>query len=408
MPVHWPTVYRQLEGKLQLWSAQQQRQSEHLRAALDVLARWATRGEELAARVRALLAADGPLAELGRRHRFAWPLASARWDVGQCPDAAAPGPEGCPHPTAMPPGEVWAADGSQITPDRHAAVLFGLVNVAVVRMQPGHTPQVFTRSWLLLEPDLEAALGDEREFVAALRDVYEVRTLSQSILAAEDRQPPTFAWVDGPLELWRQGAAPGEARRAYAEALHQLLAAGVWPAGYVDRPRSAMLVHTLALLDLEQQGRLQPSVNLKAHWPGLSDAALWAHLLQPGQRSPLFRLWTPLPPEGVSLPLAFFYLRLPRGRGVARVDVPAAMAEHPAALDALHAQFWYQVHIIPDRLYPYLLLRAHEEALVTYQERRALEAYLQRRWAEQSGQAPLRSAKQRAKDTTAHRGRARR
>ena len=397
MPIHWPTVYAQIEARVQAWQEQQARQAHDLAAARAVLERWAARPAEMAARVQALLDAHP---NLGRRHRFAWPLTADRWDQGQCPssaESAAAG--GCPRPTATPPGEVWAADGSQIAPDRHAAVLFGLVNVGVVRMSGSATPQVFTHTELYLEPDLAEAVGDEREFIAARRDLAEVGTLADAMLRATDRAAPTYALLDGPLEFWRRGgAAQGEARRDYASALGRLRAGGVWPAGYVDRPRSAMLVHTLALLDADAQGRLTDSTDLRQHWPGLTDAMLWADLLRAGQRSVAFRLWTPVPPDGIAFPLAFFYLRLPRPAALARVDIPLDAADDPDALDGLHAHLWHQVHIVPGRFYPYILLRAHEVALVTYQERRGIETYLQRRLAEALGQLGRRSAKQQLKD----------
>lgn len=395
MPIHWPTVYAQLESRVQAWQARQAQQARDLLAARAVWERWATQPAAMAERVQALLDAHPNLA---RRHRFAWPLTPQPWDQGRCPtDPTAAGP--CPPPTATPEGEVWAADGSQITPDRHAAVLFGLVNVGVVRMAGSATPQVFPHTELYLEPDLDAAVGDEREFIAARRDLAEVQILAETLLATMDRAPRTYALLDGPLEFWRRGAAAqGEARLAYASALGRLLAGGALPAGYVDRPRSAMLVHTLALLDADARGVLTDATDLRQYWPGLTDALLWAERLQPGQRSVPFRLWTPVPPDEPTFPLAFFYLRLPQPAALARVDIPLTAAEDTSALDGLHAHLWHQVHIIPGRFYPYILLRAHEVALVTYQERRGIETYLQRRLAEVLGQLERRSAKQQLKD----------
>ncbi len=395
MPIHWPTVYAHMDAKLQAWQAQQEAQRQALEATRAEMAAWAARPGEAAALVQRLLRDHPRLAE---RYRLAWPLDDRPWDTGHCPDATAE--DECPRPTAMPPGQVWAADGSQITPDRHAAAFFGLVNVGVVHMQPGHTPTVATHTWLYLEPDFAAHAGEETAFIAAQRDLYEVETLADHALNAAAGPRPIVALVDGPLELWRRGGVEvGKARGRYASALGRMLAGGVLPAGYVDRPRSAPMVHTLALLHAHRQGRNLDQEDLAAYWPGVADAHLWLGLLRPGQRSPTLRIWTPVPPQGQGqpIPLAAFYLRL-QGQALARVDIPLEAAADPAALDALHRHLLYQAHIVPGRAYPYILLRAHETALVTYDERRTLEAYLQRRLAEVTGQVRGRSAKQQLKD----------
>ncbi len=402
MPVHWPTVYAVLQEQLPAWQRQQARQAAALEEAWQVWQHWAAQGEAVAHLV-ATLVRERP--ELGTRYRLAWPLHAARWDAGYCPAEETPP---CTRPAAFPAGEVWAADGSQITPDRHSAVLFGLVNVGLVRMTSTAPPEVYTRTWLYLEPDLAQAVGEEAAFVATQRDLQEVHALAEAVLAQASRAAPAFALVDGPLELWRRGSERrGQVRRDYAQALQRLTQAGVLPAGYVDRPRSTMMVHTLALLAAyTQDPTLTPEPDLSARWPGLTDATLWALRLQPGQRSPLFRLWTPVPPASApGLDLAFFYLRLPRG--VARVDLPLSWAHAADAVAALHRHLWYQMHLVPGRFYPYILLRAHEVALVTYEERRTLEGYLQRRLAEVSGQLGQRSSKQQLKDAVGGRTRPR-
>ena len=64
-----------------------------------------------------------------------------------------------------------AADGSQINPDRHAAVQFGLINVGaiVLRLSSGETPQVFTSSQLLFDEELFTASGPISDAMVALK-----------------------------------------------------------------------------------------------------------------------------------------------------------------------------------------------------------------------------------------------
>ncbi|NPA30709.1 MAG: hypothetical protein GXO37_01760, partial [Chloroflexi bacterium] len=52
MPIHWPTVYAQIEARVQAWQEQQARQAHDLAAARAVLERWAERPAEMAARVQ--------------------------------------------------------------------------------------------------------------------------------------------------------------------------------------------------------------------------------------------------------------------------------------------------------------------------------------------------------------------
>jgi len=55
-----------------------------------------------------------------------------------------------PTPALAMDATLIAADGSQIVPDRHAAVQFGLVNVGAIAMQlnSGKTPDIYTDSQL--------------------------------------------------------------------------------------------------------------------------------------------------------------------------------------------------------------------------------------------------------------------
>ena len=61
-----------------------------------------------------------------------------------------------PTPAELDSATLLAADGSQILPDRHAALQYSLVNVGAIAIRSGlgGTPEVFTDSHLLFGDDL--------------------------------------------------------------------------------------------------------------------------------------------------------------------------------------------------------------------------------------------------------------
>ncbi len=410
MPLDWRALYTQAEAKVREALQRAEQQAQDLTAALALLQSWSP--DEARARVRAILETYTPLS---LTLRTAWPieddLALAQ---GRCPYGAALQPR--PYGRACPPAEaprwpVRAADGSQISPDHHAAVYYGLVNLAAVHMAPGQTPYILRRTELFSEADL-ATKENDAAFIAGYRDVHELALLGEP---GPQGQRPDIGLLDGPLEFWRRGTDQDATTLAqqYQDLLQDLVQRqGILIAGYVDRPRSATVVRMLALLDMYQAGRLPipkpatepgPSANdVHQHWPNLTDAALWQRVLAPGQRSPIFRTWVPVAAgasPGRGTHPHFFYLRLPHG--LARVDIPEAVAYRPEAVDRLHQTLWHQVHIIPDRFYPYVLVRAHEEAVVRYREREQVEALLVRLMVTHQQQLALESEKKRTKRDTA-------
>ncbi|NPA26299.1 MAG: DNA double-strand break repair nuclease NurA [Chloroflexi bacterium] len=397
MPIDWAALYRQAESKIQGLAEREAQQRLAREQALEHLRAWTPR--EARETLQRVLVAHPDLA---RNVRTAWPIEDdIRLDQGRCPGedpsagaGEALGEAGCPPPQD-PRVTIRAADGSQISPDHHAPVYYGLVNLAAVEMRPGQTPAILRETQLYTEADLVDKENDVA-YIASMRDVGELRLLGARISPGQTGYPQ-IGLLDGPLEFWRRGAgeqAMQHLARTYSTLLAQWVERGMVIAGYVDRPRSATVVRMLALLDMVQQGRLslQPESGgpvvrpseVYQHWPGLTDATLWLTVLRPGQRSPLFRTWVPVTPDPQRAPGThphFFYFRLPHGRGLARVDIPEAVAQAPHQVDLLHRALWHQVHLIPERYYPYVLIRAHEEAVVRYAEREQVEALLLRLWA---------------------------
>ena len=97
---------------------------------------------------------------------------------------------------------LWAADGSQIIPDPHLAIQFGVINVGLIRLAAGEEPRQQIESELLVADDLYTPQGylKGEESIALQRDFNE---RSQLLKAAEHDVQPVITLTDGPLELFR-------------------------------------------------------------------------------------------------------------------------------------------------------------------------------------------------------------
>ncbi len=270
-----------------------------------------------------------------------------------------------------------AADGSQITPDRHAEVNFAAINVGAIRLRHGSTapPETTVRSQLLYDEQLYSTAGTISEAeLALLRDLNECMILSE---LAEKASPPIVTFTDGPMELWGGISGDSEERVDFQEKLKQYLGVlthlyslGVATAGYVDKPSSNLVVRTLEVA-------MTPEIELaeiKNNHPlrGLTDIALYKDFLGPGDRSPVFALQS-LSSQSYHGPLAlhFFYLNVgqPGRPYLVRVEIPNWVAENEESLNLLHAALIDQCSVMGARPYPYLLHRAHETAVVKLEEK---------------------------------------
>lgn len=277
-----------------------------------------------------------------------------------------------PHPDTA---TIISADGSQIYPDRHAEVIYSLINVGGVRMLRGsaNSPSIQVSSQLLYD---EATGLDKIAFtdatLALMRDLNERTMLGE---LAQRADPPVITFTDGPMELWgsRDPQIASQFQKSlgeYLEALNQLCRQGVITAGYVDRPMANLVVRLLEVADLSESEL--PEIKNKHPLRGVTDLFLFRNLLEPGERSAVFEFQSQTAPYYQDdLALHFFYLNVGRrGRSsLARVEIPAWVAHNPEMIDHLHAALVDQCRIMGARPYPYLLHRAHEVALVSMLEK---------------------------------------
>ncbi len=294
-----------------------------------------------------------------------------------------------------------AADGSQIIPDQHQAVQFGVINVGLMRMHTGKTPTESIESDLLYARDIYNDQGFliGEELIALRRDHKERSHLLQAALQEEQT---VLTLTDGPLELFREGRESQEYQKLlndYLDILAQMAEENVITAGYVDKPRSDLVIRLLELTllppdHLEEAGRNRPLA-------GISDADLFAQVLQPNHRSAIFELHSRSAKRfSGDLAIHFFYLNIgSQGKPqIARVEFPAWVLSKPENIDLLHFHLIDQSQIMGQKAYPYILHRAHEVALVSYQERAHLLTLLQQTLLSQGLDAGEKSSKQYHKD----------
>ncbi len=312
-----------------------------------------------------------------------------------------------PTPDSVAQATLIAADGSQINPDRHASVQFGLVNVGaiIMKLNSGETPELSTESELLFGDDLlPNGIPMSDGMVALKRDLAEREKLDK---LSKGIKGQVVTFTDGPIELW--GAKGEDANlyedfiRRYLTILSRLQTRGVTTAGYVDKPSADLVVRLLeiAWADNEQLQKLREFHPLR----GVSDRWLFGErenpLLPPGHRSAVFKIQSSSDKRytGV-LTLHFFYLNVGTDGHPwpVRVEIPKWVVDDKEKLDLLHGVLVEQCRMMGSRPYPYLLHRAHETAVVKNEEKQQIEQMLSMELRRNNEELDEGSNKQLAKD----------
>ena len=299
-----------------------------------------------------------------------------------------------PSPSRTSDYTVVATDGSQIELDRHAPAPCYVVNLGQVVLSYGSVPRARLSS--KAKVSLAGGLDDDPEVMGneAVREEYDrvLIDLERAVAEAEGLQALaesevtpefTLALLDGSLILWtasagrnqndtapylREYLASLEALRRLA--LHRPLAV----ASYISYPGSAEVVNALRVAFCSpDKGYCQANCQerkgrtCEAQVDRLLDRDLFA-FLAPGERSAVFAsrprvMERYLPPENR---VQFFYLNA--GPEIARIEVPAWVAEDRSLLDTTHAAVYDQCQ--RNFGYPVALMEAHEQAVVSDTDRR--------------------------------------
>lgn len=311
--------------------------------------------------------------------------------VGSGPSGADTPPGARFPPPSLPPAHaVVATDGSQIAPDRHDGLAACyLLNVGEVTLYYGASrrPRLHSRAEVvLLDSDDEEAERAAIAGLAARRFACEMAALGELAVQTASADLPTVALTDGSLIAWALDDAEDEnpVKREALAALLRVLdagrAAGVPVVGYVSGPGSRDIVNALRIaLCPENPVDCRRCPHAKEALPcapvrHATDAALYARLLSPGERSPVFSARGQA--TGFSRVLLqygeenwphFFYLHV--GAEIARIEFPAWVADDPELVDRVHAVCLDQAR--KGRGYPVALAEAHEQAVVRGADRQA-------------------------------------
>lgn len=290
-----------------------------------------------------------------------------------------------PPPGSITDTTIIAADGSQVNPDRHSAIQFCVINVGVIAMKlsSNEAPSVTVETEILYGDELTPNGSMLSEgMVAMRRDISERIRLDE---ISKDIQGPIVNLTDGTLELW---GAKGDDPQAYANFVEQYLGVlsrlhsrGVVTAGYVEKPTADLVARLLeiTMADDEQIRHLREYHPLR----GVSDRWIFGErdnpLLPPGYRSAVFGLQSGSEKKYKgALSLHFFYLNVGTvgHPWPVRIEIPKWVAEDSKKLDLLHGVIMGQCNMMGNKPYPYLLHRAHETAVVRYEEKEQVEQLL--------------------------------
>ena len=286
--------------------------------------------------------------------------------------------------TASTPWLLIGVDGSQITPDPHGALAYGLINTGVFSMHTSGSepPQQSSISKLIYQDQTSGALRlPAEEEINLIRDLEEREVLVQLTLDCEEA---VIALTDGPLALFREpeNNSPWSQRFETLMAQYQTLPhPNRIIAGYVDRPRSNLVIQMLELYLQHQQKNTpdQSPITLT----GLQDGDLFNHILPPGGRSAVFVLHSPSANFfDDDLAIHFFYLNVGQENkpSLVRIEIPAWVAENSRLLETVQRVLLEQCQMLGNRPYPYVLHRAHEVAVVQQDEKSHLETMLMKQW----------------------------
>ncbi len=279
---------------------------------------------------------------------------------------------------------VIAVDGSQIMPDRHGPVLYYLIQVGgLIFRYNGAAPTSHREAELFFnETDLYDNEGQiigrqlgMRRTVAELRFLAKLMTETKMAGAPD----PALALVDGPL-LWPYSGRSDEEQTLlplYMKALNQFQETNAMPAGFVERPGGRPLLNLLNLIPA-------PAINGKSlHVAGtrLTDRMLMEIYLAPGERTVWLTRQSPMNQQharrGHKIWFCYLNVGTPGYPVIARIEAPAWAASNAKWSTQLHNVLLHQSQILHG--YPYVLARAHEVALVTQEDKVALDNLLQQR-----------------------------
>lgn len=300
---------------------------------------------------------------------------------------------------------VLSVDGSQIYPEGHLRFACAVVNVGSVSYL--YTEPVrysgLSRPRLLVADDLVSSDGGSVQHMLSKqtldleRQKSEVQHASELLKTAKPRE--TFLFMDSPLIYSFLGPirhlVPRTSFASVIETLLRLLELcdqkHVYVIGYLAAPRSAHWVNSLrytVLCDRIPTACRQcitdcKGLSIVACYPliGITDASIYGSVLAPGQRSSSFTVQEKILDYYKSETcdyrekISAMYIKLAGGE-VVRLEFPFYDWMTDEDLERIHSVTLAQS--ILGFGYPYVLIRAHEKAVITMQEREGFYDILDR------------------------------
>jgi hypothetical protein len=277
---------------------------------------------------------------------------------------------------------IFATDGSQIAPSHHEIAYCYLINVGRVMLHYGQSlyPLLDSLPEVVYRPEdlyVSRQWGIRtEEWMGHRRTICEATMLAE--MACRWVKPPgphldtpNLAMVDGSLIYWFLEGLPGEARDRILPPIldtwNQLRSINVPLLGYLSAARSTEALNFLRLSACPHKTPdcMTHCANITDKLPcqvidPLRDAAMWASLLEPGQRSPLFRSCARILDLYAEHRIYFCYVHV--GTEVARVEVPEWVALNSSLFNQSLSLTLAQVD--KGFGYPVALAEAHNQAVV--------------------------------------------
>ncbi|RLG51526.1 MAG: hypothetical protein DRN96_05070 [Thermoproteota archaeon] len=380
-------VFRQLESKLGILKREAEEYPELLDKLLKLLSSPLPDEEE----VRSLLTGDRScLAILGDLA-----LPTSEWGASSIPPSFRIGEFNAGETWALEALEdttVIATDSGMITPDHHILPLMAVLNkgyYAAYYNREGTSCFEGSECELKVGEELFLQRGGELRLMNwADRDAWAYEgEFSMAVKAAEQVEGtrPAVLLLDRPLSLTyamdRRQRDKAKLIAVVRKWLIKLREAELIPVGvYFSAARSVCNTLLRAVLCFEVSScshcRSAWRARRKDGWAPLcreamvvSDSLLYSRILSPGERSPIFKAYNKATAK--ALDVLFFYVKA--GEGVLRVEIPEwAMPE----AELVHRVVCAQAALAGG--YPYAMIRAHENAVVTGRERAAFYGLVDR------------------------------
>ena len=304
------------------------------------------------------------------------------------------------------PGEfcVASVDGSHIDVDRHTPVRCYLINIGGCVLTYGShaDARLFSHPRLHSEegelyitsvtPGSMESVAVQGPLVGLRRAVEEVKALA-CVVKGIPSELPVLALIDGSLILWGlagQGYRPFVRDEIIGDRLIPALDV-LWEmarsrtlavAAYISLPQTTEVLNTLRLL-LCSNDTAECRQHCSGHRSGRSpcdmvngflDRNLFQELLAPGERSSLYRTNSSISREFYGQHQVHFYY-MNTGEEIARVEVPQWVAMDEGSLELSHALILDQCR--RGMGYPTAIAEAHEQAVITGQDRESFKRLME-------------------------------